>query len=492
MRGEGTVQDRDDAGAARATDRTSPRSDGVEDDLVTLTEARCGRWLGDRWLLARVLGVGGTSAVYEATHRNGRRAALKVLHPQWAVMPTARRRFLREGYISNRVEHPSVAAVLDDGETADGEAYLVIELLDGESLAATLGREGKLSVERAVLVATHVLSVLEAAHDKGIVHRDIKPDNVMLLRDGAIKVLDFGIASVRAPDVSATLATQPGGARGTPQYMAPEQARGLTVDARTDLWAVGALLFRMLSGLPVRRGPSVESLLVLAATEPAAPLQHVLPGAPPALAALVDRALTFEASGRFPTARAMLDALHAAPLHTRPPPESATLPEGAAASTEPAHVSSPEPTVPEIEAPHSPSLSVVETDAPQPDPALLSPRAPPRPRWPLALVAALLTTGVLVAMRTPAPASPAPTSATPSSPSTPAPPETATTPPVALPSATASAPAIATTSAPALRPVIARVVAPQVTSPAPPVSSPPAVASAAPAMSALDPFRKRH
>ncbi|RYE89900.1 MAG: serine/threonine protein kinase, partial [Myxococcales bacterium] len=172
------------------------RGEGLQDDLTYLAEGRCGRWLGDRWLLARVLGVGGTSAVYEATHRNGRRAALKVLHPQWAMMPTARRRFLREGYISNRVEHPAVAAVLDDGETADGEAYLVLELLEGESLAAVLAQAGRLPTARAVEIARAVLEVLAAAHEKGIIHRDIKPDNLMVLTDGSIKVLDFGIASV--------------------------------------------------------------------------------------------------------------------------------------------------------------------------------------------------------------------------------------------------------------------------------------------------------
>jgi serine/threonine protein kinase len=335
-------------------------------DLADLSEARCGRWLDDRWHLERILGLGGTSAVYAATHRNGRRAAIKVLHPQWSMMPTVRRRFLREGYISNKVEHPAVVAVLDDGETREGEAYLVLELLDGEPLSGLLAREGRLPPGRAVELIEQVLAALEAAHEKGIIHRDIKPENLMVLGDGSLKVLDFGIASIKTGDASATLATQPGSTRGTPTYMAPEQALGLPVDARTDLWAVGAVLYRALSGEPVRQASSVEATLVLAATRPARPLAHLRPDIPPGLAAVVDRSLTFEAPGRFPDAPAMLAALRAAPL-TNPSAGNATLPEGA-----PAPILSPSP---QTSLP-APAPASAPASAPAPAPASAPAPAP--------------------------------------------------------------------------------------------------------------------
>lgn len=334
------------------------RGEGFEDDLNSIAEARRGRWLADRWRLDRVLGIGGTSAVYEATHRNGRRAAIKMLHPQWALMPTVRRRFLREGYISNKIEHPAVASVLDDGETEDGEAFLVLELIEGEPLSARLSREQKLPLEEVIELAEQLLDALAEAHLQGVIHRDIKPENLMLLPDGSLKVLDFGIASVQTGETSATLLTRPGATRGTPAYMAPEQARGLPVDARTDLWAVGAVLFRALSGEPVRQAPTADAMLVQAATEPIRPLRHVCPEIPATLAAVVDRALTFEPQGRYPDADSMREALHGAEQPALTPGE-ATLPEG-----------------------NAPPLPVLQPAAPLPDlpPPASIPQEPPRSR----------------------------------------------------------------------------------------------------------------
>ncbi|HWZ91657.1 MAG TPA: serine/threonine-protein kinase, partial [Polyangiaceae bacterium] len=152
--------------------------------------------LAKRWTLLETLGVGGTGTVYQAVHRNGRHVAVKVLHPELAYHSTIRKRFLSEGYAANRVRHPGAVAVLDDGEEADGTAFLVMELLEGRSLAKLLSERGALPVAEVVAAALSTLEVLAAAHDNGVVHRDVKPGNIFATLDGKIKLLDFGIAQV--------------------------------------------------------------------------------------------------------------------------------------------------------------------------------------------------------------------------------------------------------------------------------------------------------
>src|SRR5689334_13494399 len=155
-----------------------------------------------KWQLERVLGVGATSSVFEAVHNNGHRVAIKVLHPELAFNRRVRQRFLREGYLANRVEHPGVVAVIDDGTTSDGIVFLVLELLAGQSLAhRVIQAGGRLEVAEVLGIADDVLEVLDAAHARHIVHRDIKPANIFLTRSGATKVLDFGLA--RLCDVAA-------------------------------------------------------------------------------------------------------------------------------------------------------------------------------------------------------------------------------------------------------------------------------------------------
>jgi serine/threonine protein kinase len=201
----------------------------------------------------RLIDIGGMGAVYAASHRNGRRAALKVLHPQFARDPEVRKRFLREGYVANKIDHPGALAILDDDVAEDGSPFLVMELLEGESLSGWLRRAGgRLAPIEALAVAGQVLEVLALAHGHGIVHRDIKPGNIFVVQNGHAKLLDFGLARVRDGVIS-LIPTAAGIVMGTPGYMAPEQARGLgdQIDARTDLFAVGAVLFRALSGRPI-------------------------------------------------------------------------------------------------------------------------------------------------------------------------------------------------------------------------------------------------
>jgi serine/threonine protein kinase len=272
---------------------------------------RVGTLVQGKWSLVRLLGVGGSAAVYEAEHRNGRRVAIKMLHPKYAGEQGAQRRFLQEAYAANRVQHPDVVQVYDDGVDEHGNVFLVSELLRGRSLAE-LQREqgGTLPPATAVKLVCAALKPLAAAHATGVVHRDLKPANLFLCDGGAVKLLDFGIARIAEAPGAGSLQTATGTWLGTPAFVAPEQARGRwpDVDERSDVWAMGATLFTLLSGQFVYRAETTNEQLGLAMTTPARSLASV--GAfVPALVAAVDRALEFEQARRFPNAAAMLQAL---------------------------------------------------------------------------------------------------------------------------------------------------------------------------------------
>jgi serine/threonine-protein kinase len=276
--------------------------------------ARVGQTLNGKWRVDRLIDVGGMGAVYEVTHRNGRRAALKVLHRQYGNHPEIRRRFMREGYVANKIEHPGAVAILDDDETEDGAPFLVMELLEGESLATALTRAGgRLDPVEALAICGQLLDVLAAAHDHGIVHRDIKPANVFLTRTGHAKLLDFGLARIRDGQLS-LIPTAVGIVMGTAGYLSPEQARGQPdeIDARTDLFAVGALLYRALTGRRIHEQPNAVDMTLAAMRTPVPSLAFALPTAGPALVAAVDRALAFERGARWQTAREMFEALRTA------------------------------------------------------------------------------------------------------------------------------------------------------------------------------------
>ncbi len=286
-------------------------------------DGRVGKTLNGKWRIDRLIDVGGMATVYEATHRNGRRAAIKVLHASVAANPEVRRRFLREGYVANKIGHPGALAILDDEISEDGSPFLVMELLEGESLSARLANVGgKLPFMETLGIAGQVLEVLDMAHANGIVHRDVKPGNIFVTRMGHAKLLDFGLARVRGGVVSGhpTLA---GIVMGTPGYLAPEQAQGLPeeVDARTDIFAVGAVMFRAISGRAIHDQPRQIDAMLAAMKDPAPTLAEVVPGAAPALVAVVDRALAFDKKMRWRSAREMLGAVRSvyASLRRRPP-----------------------------------------------------------------------------------------------------------------------------------------------------------------------------
>jgi serine/threonine-protein kinase len=279
------------------------------------SRARVGLVLRDKWKLESLLGIGGMAAVYAATHtNNGRRGAIKLLHPELSMNPEVRGRFLREGYAANKVEHPGTVAVLDDDVAEDGSVFLVMELLDGETLEARRERAGVLPPAEVLFIIEKILDVLAAAHPKGIVHRDLKPENIFLCRDGVVKVLDFGIARVREASGGNGAGKQTmtnAGPMGTPAFMPPEQARGRWTDVgpRTDLWAIGATMFTLLTGRLVHEAETVNELLLAAMTKPAPSLASVIPGVSTALAGIVDRALAYSATDRWADAATMQSAV---------------------------------------------------------------------------------------------------------------------------------------------------------------------------------------
>ncbi|HEX2872419.1 MAG TPA: protein kinase [Polyangiaceae bacterium] len=312
-------------------------------------EARIGSVIKDKWRLDRLLGVGGMACVYSATHRNKKRAAVKMLHREYSTDSSIRERFLREGYLANSVGHRGVVTVDDDDIAEDGTAFIVMELLDGETLEQRWRRkEQRLPLEEALAVADQVLDALAAAHEKGVVHRDLKPENLFLTRDGVVKLLDFGIGRLKEMKGVSTN-TLSGATMGTPAFMAPEQARGRweEVDGQTDLWALGATLFTLLTGKYVHEGQTVNETLALAVTQPARPIKTERPDLPARASALIDKALAYAKPQRFADARAMQaevrlvyaalaggDVSRAAQLSVPDPEPSATA-QRLAASTDP-------------------------------------------------------------------------------------------------------------------------------------------------------------
>ncbi len=272
--------------------------------------------LDDKWTLDRLLGVGGMAAVYAATHRNGARAAVKVLHPDLSRHKDVRERFLREGYAANRVEHPGAVKVLDDDVVVagpeSGTAYIVMELLEGVSLQDRLERGPQMGEVEFLSIASSVLEVLEAAHARGVVHRDLKPENLFLVRPteeapastrARVKVLDFGLARI----VQGQALTSYGLALGTPSFMSPEQAAGRIdeIDGRTDLFALAATGFRICAGRRIHEAGNPVELVRKMASLAAPRVRTVRSDVSEPCARVLDRALEFRREDRYETAAAM-------------------------------------------------------------------------------------------------------------------------------------------------------------------------------------------
>ncbi|MGW1789424.1 protein kinase domain-containing protein [Streptomyces tubercidicus] len=283
------------------------------------------RMLGQRYELVEQLGNGGMGTVYRAVdHRLRRTVAVKTLSAELAMQPEFLTRFQREAHAAAALNHPGVATVHDVGEDAGGgaaEPYLVMEYVAGRTLSQVL-RDGPLAVAQAVDITGQVLAALEHSHRHAIVHRDIKPANVMLTASGQAKVVDFGIA--KALSEVATRLTGTGVAVGTPAYLAPEQINGGETDHRTDLYAVGCLLYELLTGRPPYTGDSPFSVMHQHLAAEPVPPSRLRPELPPAVDAVIARALHKRREDRFTDAAAMQTALTAAP-HSGPAPDSAPV-----------------------------------------------------------------------------------------------------------------------------------------------------------------------
>jgi tRNA A-37 threonylcarbamoyl transferase component Bud32 len=274
-----------------------------------------GKVIDGKYRLLRLIGEGGMGAVYEAEHiRINRKVAIKVMLPEMTLDRTCRDRFLREAESASAIGHPNIIEVHDVGVEEDGTAFIVMELLRGRSLEEVIVEQGVVEHSRAVAIAVQVLSALAEAHRKGIVHRDIKPDNIFIAIDGRtrqrIKVIDFGVAMFSESTGAPLGLTQPGTVLGTPYYLAPEQARGLKdLDHRIDIWSVGVVLYEMITGRRPFEGENYNEVMGKVLMEAHAPVALHAPDAPPGLIAVIDKALAKDRSERYQHASPMIEDL---------------------------------------------------------------------------------------------------------------------------------------------------------------------------------------
>jgi eukaryotic-like serine/threonine-protein kinase len=263
--------------------------------------------ISGKYRLLRLLGEGAAGNVWEAENLLvGRRVAVKILHPSVASRPDMQQRFLAEARLSAKIAHPNVVDVYDLGRTDDGTPYIVMELLDGETLEKMLGRRERLPAQFACELMMQVLGTLVTAHKLDIVHRDLKPANIMLVYprpdQPLAKVLDFGVAQgIQAEG----LAAETGMIFGTPEYMAPEQTTGAPVDGRCDVYAAGAILYELLAGVPPISGSSMEIVLSRVLTMQPVALHKLARDVPRDLEAVVMSALAKKREDRPASAREM-------------------------------------------------------------------------------------------------------------------------------------------------------------------------------------------
>jgi serine/threonine protein kinase len=303
--------------AARSGAASAALAPAFQAEPAEAREPELGEWIEDedssdvvglvidgRYRICELIGEGGMGRVYHAEHVEiGKRVALKILHPVYGRMPELVERFRREARAASRIGHPHIVDVTDSGTTVDGSVYFVMEYLEGVELASVIDREGALEIGRALRITTQMCRALAAAHAVGIIHRDLKPENIFLtIREGTsdfVKVLDFGIAkSSEGEEARSKRLTHPGMAMGTPEYMAPEQAAGKPSDARCDVYAVGAILYEMLTGVPPYEGANFMEILSKKATIDPVPVRRLRPEVPEPVERVVMNAMARDPQGR--------------------------------------------------------------------------------------------------------------------------------------------------------------------------------------------------
>jgi serine/threonine protein kinase len=298
-------------------------------------EGIVGTTIAGKYRVRRIVGGGSMGVVCEAEHLEiGKRVAIKLIDASLTGMSDVATRFRQEARATSLVESNHIVQVFDVGTDDELGLYLVMEYLAGEDLARMLAREGRLPVDTAVRIALQVARGLAKAHEVGVVHRDLKPANIFLCASEdsqpMVKILDFGISKViessRASSARGLKVTRDGMVVGTPQYMSPEQAQGFSVDERTDVWALGLVLYEMLAGRPAYRElPTYEQFIIHLVSKPPDPLREVAPWVPDALASVVHGAVEHDVTKRIQSCTdlvAHLDGTSAAPRHGAHPLEA--------------------------------------------------------------------------------------------------------------------------------------------------------------------------
>jgi serine/threonine protein kinase len=344
-------------------------------------QARVGAWLKGRWRIDALVGMGGMAAVYAATSATGgARVAVKILHDDVAVSKELRARFEQEARAVASLGHPATVQVSHVDTTDEGAPFMVMELLEGESLGQRAAR-GPLDPAEVLAHVEAALAVLVVAHAVGMVHRDIKPDNLFVTTEGRLKVLDFGIARMRQGPSS--VRTRTGALLGTTAYMAPEQIHGTDIDGRVDVFAMGSTMFRLLTCKRIHEAETEAALLIKMGTTPAPPVSSVA-AVDPRVALIVDRALCFDKQRRYPDARAMLEDVRAARCGESPPFSTAALARELGSAPAPQPFAGHSPSAPRVVVP----VSVRSPDAAESSllggaKTLMGAPAPSTPRGPL-------------------------------------------------------------------------------------------------------------
>ena len=271
----------------------------------SLADLQPGTLLGSRYEILKLLGHGGMGAVYQAKDRElDRVVALKVIRPDLAGRPDILQRFKQELILARQVTHKNVIRIFDLGE-ADGIKFITMQFIEGQDLKTLLVQKGKFAVEEAVGIVQQVCLALEAAHAEGVVHRDLKPQNIMVDEQGKVSVMDFGIA--RSVEFGGM--TQTGALMGTPEYMSPEQVRGERVDARSDLFTLGIILCELLTGQMPYQADTTMALMFKRTQERAVPPAQLDPSVPQPVSDIVAKCLEIDPSRRYQSAQQILNDL---------------------------------------------------------------------------------------------------------------------------------------------------------------------------------------